>query len=113
MIIDIANDFSKAPAGRYESDGPFSGEGFRNQLLRPALERLKPSESLEVRFDGTEGYGSSFLEEAFGGLVRTDHVDKQRLRQCLHLVSSDQALIDEIWEYIDQAEMEFHAPVSR
>jgi hypothetical protein len=65
--ISIARDFSKYPGGRYRADGPFSGEEFRERLLKKALDQ---SETVEVILDDTAGYGSSFLEEAFGGLVR-------------------------------------------
>ena len=64
-IISIANDFSPVPAGRSQKDGPNSGERFRGQLLLPSLN----SGATCVKLDA-EGYGSSFLEEAFGGLVR-------------------------------------------
>jgi len=65
--IDIGSDFSKVPAGRHPEDGDFSGELFRNQHLKPALDSF---DVVEVVLDNTEGFGSSFLEEAFGGLVR-------------------------------------------
>ena len=65
--IDISKDFSDVPAGRYIKDGPYSGEKFRTEHLLPPLQK---GEKVEVLLDGVEGYGSSFLEEAFGGLVR-------------------------------------------
>jgi len=66
-IISIATDFSRYPAGRTRADGPYSGELFRTKMLEPAL---AAGDHLVVNFDGARGYGSSFLEEAFGGLVR-------------------------------------------
>jgi hypothetical protein len=64
-------DHAPAPGGRFVKDGPFSGEWFREELLRPALEAaLRGRYAVTVELDGTAGYGSSFLEEAFGGLVR-------------------------------------------
>jgi len=78
--IDIAKDFSSVPAGRHLSDGDYSGEFFRESLLRPAL---KEFEKVEVILDDTAGFGSSFLEEAFGGLVR-EGLSKDFLRS--HLV---------------------------
>lgn len=36
-VIRIAEEFTDAPGGRYISDGPFSGEQFRKEMLEPAL----------------------------------------------------------------------------
>lgn len=65
----IARNFSKYPAGRYKADGRFSGERCRRELLVPAL---RGTDVVVVDLNGTLGYGSSFLEEAFGGLVREE-----------------------------------------
>lgn len=99
-IINIANDFSVFPGGRYPSDGKYSGEEFRESILIPAL---KSEDSLIVELDGTRGYGSSFLEEAFGGLVRSGYAANY-LRSCIEFRSSRPGLIDEILSYIDDAE---------
>lgn len=99
-VIDIARDFSKYPGARYVKLGPGSGEEFREQLLIKRLEALGDQDALVIRLDGTKGYGSSFLEEAFGGAVRAGcSFDKERVR----FVSEDPSLVDEIWQYIDQA----------
>lgn len=60
-------DFTKYPGPRYVALGPNSGEEFRENFLIKALE--KDSE-VKVNLDGVLGYGSSFLEEIFGGIVR-------------------------------------------
>ena len=67
MEYSIAKSFSKYPAGRFRSDGDYSGERLRDEVLVPKLRELDP---VVVDITGTEGFGSSFLEEAFGGLVR-------------------------------------------
>lgn len=36
-IINIRENFSRYPAGRYRADGPYNGEKFREELLVPAL----------------------------------------------------------------------------
>ena len=41
-----------------------------------------------VVMDGVAGYGPSFLEEAFGGLVRKEGFDKQSLESRLKLVTA-------------------------
>lgn len=64
-------DYARSPGGRFVADGLFSGEWFRDDVLRPALAAaIAEGGKLEVELDDTSGYGSSFLEEAFGGLIR-------------------------------------------
>lgn len=98
--INVANDFSKWPAGRYRGDGPYSGEVFRDDVLVPALAR---AEIVEVQLDGARGYGSSFLEEAFGGLARLGKYTRQQLKERLKIVSlEDPSLPAEIFFYIEK-----------
>ena len=82
IIISIANDFSRYPAGRTRRDGQYSAEQFRDDILIPGLKRaIAAGVRLVVKLDGVYGYSSSFLEEAFGGLVRrhlftTDQIER-------------------------------------
>lgn len=102
--IQISTDFSKVPAGRFRTDGHFSGERFREELLLPALARNEP---VTVYVEGTAGYGSSFLEEAFGGLVRLRGFRPEDLKRRLKVETRDPAYrtyIDAIWAYISQAQ---------
>lgn len=94
-MINVAKDFSRAPAGRFVSDGPNSGERFRNQLLIPALNK---ADSVVLELDGTRGYGSSFLEEAFGGLVRAGYAAVDLLRR-IRFRTNDPSLVEEIKGY--------------
>jgi len=85
--ISIAENFSRYPGPRYRKDGPFSGEEFREGYLQPALSAaLKDGGIVAVVLDGVAGYGSSFLEEAFGGLVRSG-LSWQALQDHLRLVA--------------------------
>lgn len=95
--INVANDFSRYPSGRFMKNGNTSGEAFRERLLFP---HLKAGESILVELDGTIGYGSSFLEEAFGGVARKLNLTSQVLLKKISLVSSDKLLIEEIKQYI-------------
>jgi hypothetical protein len=87
-IININKDFSKFPSGRFYIDGPYSGERFRKEFLLPAL---KDYDVVEIYLDGTLGYSSAFLKEAFGGLYEKS--DK------IKLFSFDENLIQEIKQY--------------
>ena len=69
MKINILN-FSEYPGPRYKSQGNSSGEEFYIKVLNPAFAKCYSNkEILEVYLDGTAGYPSSFLDEAFGELV--------------------------------------------
>ena len=35
MRINIANDFSKTPGGRFVTEGAYSGQEFREKILSP------------------------------------------------------------------------------
>lgn len=65
--INVAEDYCSTPLGRYKKHGEYSGQRFRDELLIPALQEC---DHLIVDFDGVAGLPSSFLEEAFGGLIR-------------------------------------------
>ena len=88
MTINIAKDYSKTPGGRFIKEGEYSGEDFREKILAPAFAKCKKNgEQLTVNLDGGYGYGSSFLEEAFGGLVRKNK-DKSILQ--IKLISDEE-----------------------
>jgi hypothetical protein len=99
--ITISTEFSEYPAGRYREDGDHSGEVFREDILIP---KLQSYDLVEINLDGSMGYGSSFLEEAFGGLVRLGRFSKELLHKKLKFnYKEDPMVIDEIWYYIDTA----------
>ena len=103
--ISIANDFSRFPAGRFRDDGKASGTEFREDILAQAL-RDTQFDKVVVNFDGVAGFGSSFLEEAFGGLVRTEGFGGDYLHRHLELVTTENDLQDYIdlsWRYIRDA----------
>lgn len=103
VVVNIGKDYSRYPAGRFPSDGKFNGETFRKKFLNAPL---GAGQVIDVLFDDAVDYGSSFLEEAFGGLVRVEHFGKTLIRKYLNLISDNIFLIDEINIYIDDAEPE-------
>lgn len=105
VVIDIAEDFTPFPAGRHREDGRFSGQAFREDLL---LEPISTGTNVTVKLDGAMGYGSSFLEEAFGGLVREHGISVDTIKSLITLQTEDQYLREEILEYIlEAAQSEF------
>lgn len=64
---NIAQEYSETPGTRHIKDGEFSGEDFRTTVLKDLYDNY---DKVIINLDGTYGYPSSFLEEAFGGLKR-------------------------------------------
>jgi len=101
------SDFSETPYGRYKDDGDYCGEIFRDEYLKGALEVANEDDSpLEIDIDDVEGYGSSFLEEVFGGMVRVGAFPKdlEKIRKQIKIVFREQYFEfykDLIWEYIN------------
>lgn len=81
-------DFSPYPAGRDDDDGPYNGARFRDEVLAPAIEKaLRTREKVQVFLDDVKSYGSSFLEEAFGGLVRVSKFTKSDIKKVLEITA--------------------------
>lgn len=98
--ISVASDFNPFPFGRYPSHGEWNGQRFRDEWLVPAL---KSAEAVEVDLDGARGLSPSFLEEAFGGLVRVGFAAKD-LQNRLRIKSDrDPSFVDTIQGYIRDA----------
>jgi hypothetical protein len=97
-FLSVANEFSKSPAGRFPTDGPNSGERFRDELLYPAL---KNGDKVEVDLNGVLTMGSSFLDEAFGGLVREKGLEPKSLRENLIVKSRLKTYVNRVWSYIE------------
>ena len=65
---------------------------------------IKKGESIQVILDGTLGYATSFLEEVFGGLVRSFGFDN--VKKIIKIVSIQRPFyIDDINEYMEDAKI--------
>lgn len=84
--ITIGTDYTTVPGGRFTKYGPYSGEDFRDNVLTPALRDFA---KVIVYLDGTKTYMSSFLEEAFGGLIRVRGFTLPELKSRLHVTAKD------------------------
>ena len=90
VTYNIAEQFTTTPGGRFKRHGPYSGEEFREDVLRDLLQRaIASGDRLAIILDGTAGYGSSFLEEAFGGLIRLGLFDRDQVQLHLELKALD------------------------
>ena len=93
MKIKISKDFSSTPGPRYIREGDFSAELFRKELLLPAMtEAIKKDTLLTVDVDGTSGYGKSFFEESFGGLIRNEGLKYDPIIKHLAIISEEEAI---------------------
>lgn len=90
MVEVRVADFSKFPAGRDDDDGAYNGTKFRREVLLPAINRALATagETVEVSLDGVLSFGSSFLEEAFGGLVRVERLNPRDLARVIKVQAS-------------------------
>lgn len=100
-VVRVA-DTTTTPGARYRSDGPDSGEEYREEVLGPAFQRaFETGSTLLVDLDGTHGYATSFLEEAFGGLARI-FGSEVVLRTLRFKCDDEPTLRDEIVGYIER-----------
>lgn len=101
MTIKIGSAFSRFPGPRYRRQGPNSGEQLRETILVPAL---RGSRKIFVDLDGTAGFGSSFLDEAFGGLVRQNLIKKDEFFKVFSFKSEeDSAILDDIRDSVERS----------
>lgn len=104
----VAKEFSKTPGPRLIKEGEYSGELFRQRVLLPKFKEAK-EKGLMLRIDlnGTAGYGTSFLEEAFGGLIRREGFSFEDVIKIIELISSEEEYLkDDIREYMKDAQNE-------
>ncbi|MDP2308410.1 MAG: STAS-like domain-containing protein [Pseudomonadota bacterium] len=108
-VIRLAREFSSTPGARYRADGDWSGQQFREDILEPAYrEAARTSGKVVVDLDECEGFATSFLEEAFGGLARKLG-SSDRVLNTVAVTSSDEpGLVADVEYYIQHALDEDH-----
>jgi hypothetical protein len=93
MKIKISKDFGYAPGPRYVREGDLSAELFRSEILLPAIRKaIQDDVVLTVDVDGTAGYGKSFFEESFGGLIRIEALNYDDILKHLLVISNDEPI---------------------
>lgn len=104
VVIDM-KEFSPTPYGRYVTDGPNNGESFRIKFLAPAL-KDPAVDKVVVKLDSVKPgyeYGSSFLEESFGGLIRVSGLPIDLVLDKLELETKYEDYKLEIRNYLKKA----------
>lgn len=103
VSLFVSKEFSETPGPRSRDEGEYSGDEFLDSLLAPRFRiALERKTRLLVDLDGTEGYATSFLEAAFGGLAR--EFGSEVVLQNIELKSDDEPyLVEEVKTYITEA----------
>lgn len=68
--IIFLKDFTKYPGGRFKTDGPYSGEHFKDYILT----ELKKYDTITINLDGVLGLPHSFIDGCFFDLI--DYIDR-------------------------------------
>jgi hypothetical protein len=103
LKISVARQFSPDPGPRYARQGPNSGETFRRMLVR----KLQEAETVEVDLDGTYGFGSSWLDEVFGGLIKYERMSTADVQRRVKVKSdADRSYLITVEEAIEMARPE-------
>lgn len=103
ITYKIAKQYTEIPGPRFKKEGEFSGEDFRETVLKVLVRQAQQaSEKILIDLDGGYGYPTSFLEEAFGGLIR--ELKDKELNNIFEFKSDEEPLlIGEIKKYIQEA----------
>lgn len=103
MKLNIVSEFTDTPGGRYIAQGPYSGEEFRDTILKVKYDYcLLKNEKLVINFDGGYGYPISFIDEAFGGMVRDGYSAKKMLKNMVFISNDCPSLSEKIVECIKE-----------
>ncbi len=104
ITIKIAYDYTTTPGVRESEEGDYSGEEFLSRILLPKFKQaLSEKKKVFIDLDDTAGYATSFLEAAFGGLVR-EYKDWKIVLANLEFKSKDDPFLEgDITEYIKEA----------
>lgn len=108
--LHVITQFSKSPYARYSSEilpgqEDTSGQHFREKFLAPLLiEAIKNQHKLKVVLTGYNRYARSFIDEAFGGLIREENIQYADIKKYLVIVHDDlPSIVDLCWSRIEKA----------
>lgn len=85
----LIKEYSQSPGPRYVEQGDDSGEDFYySKLNKQFYKTFQDNAILTVNLDGTDGFASSFLDEAFGNLVYD--FGKDNVDQHIEIISEEE-----------------------
>ena len=96
-VLDLKDDFGPHCVGRYPSSGPQCGENLRNLIM------LKLADGDDLIINVNAYVHASFLEEAFGGLIRAG-LSYEDFDSRVFIRTDDDRLKKEILDYVKDAE---------
>lgn len=104
IVFKVVSEFSRTPSARIAKEGKHPGEELRNMITPQIRLALNNNVKFIIDLDEVAGYGTSFLEEVFGGLIREEGFSLDQLKQVLIIKSDEEPeLIEEIWQDINDA----------
>lgn len=98
----VAAEFSRFPGGRKRKNGQFSGEQFREDVVIPLIDKY---EFITFDLTGSAGYGSGFLDEAFGELGKILGL-REAKRRVKVIANDDPDAVEISWQRIADAAKE-------
>ena len=87
--LELAKIGFDTPGGRTREYGPQSGEVFRIEWLREAVEQ---GGEVVINLDGSTGGTSSFYDESIGWLIRAGVLSRAEALRRIHVVTNDEDL---------------------
>lgn len=97
--LDVS-EYTDLPIGRNHLDGPKNGADYRDNYVIPALNEYS---TVKIDFTKTLGTTPSFLEELFGGLIRSGYIDVSNLLNRVHVIYKYESVKNNIKKYIIEA----------
>ena len=99
--FSISQEYTKNPGARYKTQGPNSGQDFREKVLEPFFKNKEKGDVLVIDLNDLNGYPSSFFEEAFGGIARL-YKQEEVLKSLKFICTDNPLFIDDLISYIKQ-----------
>jgi hypothetical protein len=102
-MISFLGLIGRYPGGRFRTGGPHSGEEVREDVLVPALTR---GDDMVIDLRGIIAYPYTFLEEAFGGLIRNGYITAENFEKRFKFLSDDPRDVEQIFRHVKTASEE-------